>query len=361
MFYHFHYCIMKLKPVFKLYSTLIFIAAITSACSGDRSEEKPTLRNVFLTQPVSLSHSSSTTYSGVIEEGASVNAAFMADGKISKISVKEGDRVRKGQLLASLDDADYRLGVAQLEAQYNQMTKEKVRMDAMFEKHNIAPNDYEKFTTGYEQVKLQLDMARRKLGYTRLYAPSDGYIASKYLNDGELAGAGTPVVNIVDDSHLVAAVDLPVSVYLDKDKIVSATGHVPGVTADIPLKTLSFTPDVDNNMLYHLKLSLPANVGRELSPGMNISVDIEYTDSQTAGFRIPSRAIFSEKGKSYVWVYDAENSTIYKKEVGIIGKPTGADSTVEGLGARDRIVEVAVKQLYDGEKVNVINRKDLGL
>lgn len=350
---------MKISYLFKTILSLLFFLSFVSC---DRKTEKETpLRNIVLTHPVSLSNNSSTVYPGVIEEGASISASFMADGKIGKINVKEGDRVSKGQLLASIDDTDYRIGVSQLEAQYEQMTKEKQRMDAMFEKHNIAPNDYEKFSAGYEQLKLQMEMAKRQLDYTRLYSPSNGYVATKYMTGGELVGAGTPVFRIIDDSQLLASVDLPVNVYLYKDNITSATGKVPGIEAEFPLQIVSFTPDADNNMLYHLKLSLPSKMAKELTPGMNISVKLNTTADDRRGAMVPSRAIFADSGETYVWVFNPEDSTINKKQVKIEGLPSGRMNIVEGLSGDEDIVETGVKQLYDGEKVNVLNRTDLGI
>lgn len=349
----------------KNYRSLIFslcLAILVQLVSCEQGKKGQTLpRNVFLTRPVSLSGSKSVTYSGIVEEGASVKAAFMADGKISSILVKEGDRVKKGQLIAMLDDSDYKIGVSQLEAQYDQMTKEKERMDAMFAKHNIAPNDYEKFSTGYEQLKLQLEMARRQLDYTRLYSPSDGYVASNNMNVGELTGAGTPVFSIVNDTRMVASLDVPVSLYLNRAEIVSAEGNVPGIDSKIPLEMMSFTPDIDNNMLYHLKLSVPGKMARELFPGMNISVEIVTSDNDIKGSMIPSRSLFEKEGHTFVWLYNPQDSTIHKKEVKIEGAPVGKMSVVAGLDNEDPVVETGVKQLYEGEKVNVLNPKDLGL
>lgn len=330
------------------------------ACSRD-SEKTNSIRNVVLATVEPLSKEVSTIYSGVVEEGSSINASFMADGKINRLAVKEGDRVRKGQLIATLDDSDYRIGVSQLEDQYNQMTKEKERMDAMFEKHNIAPNDYEKFETGYQQLKLQLEMGRRKLSYTRLNSPSDGYIATRYMNEGELVGAGTPVYNIIDDTNLYAIVDLPVSTYLNKDKIKGAKGSVPGIAGDFPLTVISFTPDVDNNMLYRMKLSIPASIAKELTPGMNISVSLESTENVMSEAMIPSRAIFAERGNYYVWSFNTQDSTIHRKAVTIEGSPSDHMSVVKGLDNGEKVVETGVRQLYEGEKVNVLNRKDIGL
>lgn len=336
------------------------LIVLSGGCSKSDERHQP-LRNVILTSAQPLAGNVSTDYPGVVEENSNVSAGFMAEGKIAKINVKEGDRVRKGQLLAILDDSDYRIGVGQLEAQYAQMTKEKARMDTMFARHNIAPNDYEKFVAGYEQLKLQLDMVNRKLDYTRLYSPSDGYIATKYLNEGELAGAGTPVVAIVDDSRLVAAVDLPVDVYLGRDNIESATGRVPQIENPFTLKQISFTPDADNSMLYHLKLEIPSTVASTLSPGMNITVNLRRGQGGTDGFIVPSRAIFRSGDTDYVWAFNDADSTIHQKAVVIAGNSGEGKTIVKGLAGDEKIVETGVKQLYDGEKVNILNKKDLGL
>lgn len=343
-----------------LYFLLGLPLLLFGSCSNN-NEHNQNLRNVVLATVSPAAGDAAANYPGVVEEEASISAAFMAEGKIGKINVKEGDRVHKGQLLATLDDSDYRIGVAQLEAQFQQMTKEKERMDAMYEKHNIAPNDYEKFLAGYEQLKLQLDMVKRKLDYTRLYAPASGYIASKYMTEGELVGAGTPVFNIVDDSRLVANVDLPVATYLEKDRILSAEGSVPGIEGRIPLSIISFTPNADNNMLYRMKLSIPSSYAKALTSGMNISVWLMSSEDTASESLIPSRAIFSHEGDTFVWVFNPADSTINKKRIIIEGAPRGKMSVVKGLSGAESIVETGVKQLSEGEKVNVLNRKDIGI
>ena len=160
---------------------------------------------------------------------------------------------------------------------------------------------------------------------------------------------------------MVANLDLPVSVYLDKGSIVYYSGRVPGVEGELPLSFISFTPDAENNMLYHLKLGIPEKWSRELTPGMNISVTITTDDNGSEGSLISSRAIFNDKGKTFVWVYSPQDSTIYKKEIKISGVSRGKKNVVEGLELNDQIIETGVKQLYDGEKVNVLNREDIGL
>ena len=342
--------------------TIVSCFGITLCGCEHKNNNSDNLRSVILVSPTPVAASESKDYSGVIEEGKSVNASFMADGKVSKILVKEGDRVRKGQLLATLDDTDYQIGVNQLRAQFNQMTEEKKRMDEMFNRHNIAPNDYEKFSAGYEQLKLQMDMAENKLGYTRLYSPSEGYVAEKLMEPGELVGAGTPIVKITDDSNLTVNIDLPVSVFLNKDKINEAFGFSPAIPdTSIPLNLLSLTPDASNNMIYQMKLSIPSRYNSILTPGMNMRVTLRMNESHKEGNMIPARAILDDNGKNYVWIFNPKDSTIHKKSITVVGSQIDNEITVMGLEENEKIVETGVKQLYEGEKVNVVNKADFRL
>ena len=110
-----------------------------------------------------------------------------------------------------------------------------------------------------------------------------------------------------------------------------------------------------------MKLSIPGSYAKDLTSGMNISIWLNTkkdTDSETM---VPSRSIFTNDGQTYVWIFNPSDSTITKKPVKIEGSPNGRMSIVKGLSGMETIVETGVKQLYDGEKINVLNRKDIGI
>lgn len=329
----------------------LLILSISSGC-GEKPSRNTNLRNVILTTPLPSDKEAREEFAGIIEEDKNINVSFMADGKISSLHAKEGDRVKAGQLLATLDDSDYIIGVSQLKAQYNQMTEEKKRMDEMFSRHNISPNDYEKFSAGYEQLKLQMELAEKKLGYTKLYSPSAGYISEKFMEPGELVGAGTPIFKITDDSNLVVVVDLPVSMFVERDKITKIQGFTPSLPDEaIPLKILSFTPDASNSMLYKMKLSIPAGFHSSLIQGMNMKVAIVVNENNEESHRLPVRSILNDNGICYIWVFNPSDSTISRKQIQIIGEEKDNLIKVKGLDGSEKVVETGIKQLFDGEKV----------
>ena len=145
------------------------------------SEQKKTSLPVHSVEVTNLTPSCKTitkSYSGIVREAHEISLGFKTAGQIKRIHVEEGKYVKKGELLAELDDEDYKLGVEALQIQYDQLKDEVARTQKLFEQKSVSANDYEKASAGLRQLGVQLQVNKNKLEYTRLYAPEDGYIQS---------------------------------------------------------------------------------------------------------------------------------------------------------------------------------------
>lgn len=330
------------------------VIALSAGCGGSESDRSVTgIRSVYTLSPETCGTEKSRTFTSSVEEGKSVNVGFKTGGQIKKLTVKEGSYVRNGQIIGYLDDSDYRLSVRQLEAQYGQMQSETARLEEMFKRGNVSPNDYEKARAGLEQMKAQLDMTRNKLDYTRLVSPTSGYVVECYMEEGEMAGAGTPVVKIKDNSILETSVSVPSSVYRQRDEIVACMARSEATgDEEIPLGIIGFVPDADNNSLFRLRLQIPSGAGRNLIPGMSLTVQIKMKDGADSGMHeVASRSLFTRDGKDYVWVINRADSTVSAKEVTVVGRHSSDRNTVTGLNGDEMIVAVGVNHLSAGEKV----------
>lgn len=347
----------------RITQSLSALALIIAACACSDNATNDGIRSthsVYTTHPNSNKTDSSKCYTSPVEEGKSVNFGFKTGGEIKRLTVNEGDYVKKGQIIGYLDDSDYRLSVEQLEAQYNQMTSEMKRLDEMFKRNNIAPNDYEKARAGLIQLKTQLAMTRNKLSYTRLESPTSGYVVERYMEEGEMVGAGTPVFKIIDNTRLETTVALPASAYAKRDEIVSCTGTSPVLEGtEIPLEIIGFVPDADNNSLFRLRLGIPSTMKGKILPGMNLSVRIQFRGHEGDNLcKVPSRAIFERNGKEYVWLVNTSDSTITAHEIKAAGTHDGKYITVTGLTGDETIIGVGVHHLTEGEKVKIMGDID---
>ena len=147
-------------------------------------------------------------HSGIVREAHTISLGFKTAGQIERIHVREGDYVRQGQLLAELDDADYRLGVEALQIQYDQLEDEVERTKRLFDQKSVSVNDYEKAVAGLRQLGVQLQVNKNKLDYTKLYAPIDGYVQSVNFSPAEMVDAGTALFTLLDMSYRLWREDL---------------------------------------------------------------------------------------------------------------------------------------------------------
>lgn len=344
------------------YLTLILTLPLwLIGCSkGSEETKKEQLASVYSFKPEGKTNITSTSHTSTVEEGKSVNIGFKTGGEIKRLTAEEGKYVKKGQVIGYLDDTDYKLSLQQLETQYSQVSSEIKRIEEMYRHKSISENDYEKAKAGLEQLKIQLDLTKNQLAYTRLTAPISGHIVERFMEEGEMVGAGTPVFKIVDNSGVEAVVALSANSYSQKDHIIKCIGRS-SILGDkeIPLDIIGFIPDGDNNSLFKLRLRIPDTYRNQLLPGMNLNVEIVYnTEAKETTHKIPSRALFEHNGKSYVWAIGRADSTLTAHEVDIIGAPEGKFSFVTGLSEEDEIVAVGVHHLTEKQKVKVIGNID---
>jgi RND family efflux transporter MFP subunit len=337
--------------------------SLIASCGG--SEEKqaakaPSCHNVFVTTPHVTGGGDVFRYPATVEEARTLSVGFKTPGQIKRLLVKEGDHVRAGQLLAVLDTVDYALGVNQLRVQYEQMLSEFGRQKQLHAAGNMSDNDFEKVQAGLRQLALNLKMNQNKLDYCKLYAPASGVITSKNFEYNEMVDAGTPVFELMDNSHLEVVADIPVSTYMQRQNFKEFKGSsslAPGET--YRLSMLSLTPKADNNQLYQLKMVL-SSPGSHLTPGQDLNIEI-VTEGRNDGPEIaavPLSAVLERDGKSGVWSVNPKDSTISFVPVALSGTgENGMVTVTSGITPGMTIVRAGVHHLTDGERVNILTEE----
>ena len=164
---------------------MVILAGMLYACS-EPTPKDTAVRNVSLTTPVLLEQIGRKNYPGIVKETHTINLGFKIAGQISHILVKEGDYVKRGQLLARLDDEDYRLGVEALQIQYDQLQDEVARTKRLFEQKSISANDFEKASAGLRQLGVQLQVEKEPFGlYPTLCTYRWLYTECKFFSGGD--------------------------------------------------------------------------------------------------------------------------------------------------------------------------------
>lgn len=346
----------KIMRYSKILSIVALVVLLSSCGAGEKThlQQSPVVHNVFTTYPEPIGIESAVTLPATVEEGRIISVGFKTGGQIEKINVKEGDHVKTGQVIASLDSEDYALGVSSLREKFENLKAETDRLTQLHASGNMSDNDYEKAMSGFRQLGIQLKIEENRLSYCRLLSPASGIVTKVNFENSEMVDAGTPIIELMDNNNLEAIVDLPVRLYAARNNFIGFVGEST-ITPDkqVSLNMLSLTPRADNTQLYRLRLGISANSG--FTPGMNIKVSILSHASNERGVNIPLSSVFEKDGHRYVWVVNPSDSIINATEITTEGTgENGVVNVVSGITAKDIIIRTGVRHLVNGEKVNIL-------
>ena len=338
----------------RMYLITPLICAALAGCGVPTGEQ--VVHSVLLTSPRPNSEGQTLDFSGIVREAGEISLGFKTAGQINHIAVDEGDFVRQGQLIATLDDADYRLGVEALQVQYDQLTAEVKRLEQLYKAKSVSANDYEKAVAGLKQLGVQLQVNKNKLDYTRLCAPVSGYVREVNFDEAEMVNAGTPVISLLDVGGMEVELDVPATVYrrqADIERITCQTADTPAKS--ISMKLLSLTPKADATQLYRMRLGFSSTPDASLTAGRNVQVSLRLAETDSLrNFVLPLASLFQEQGESYVWTVGGD-SLINRMKVSVQGTTPEGRAIVAGLRGDESVVRAGVHALREGEKVRVID------
>lgn len=338
----------------RIYFILTGFFLLFGASCGQHIRETKEDQTVKIDTVLSADEQTFLQFPGKVKAAQDISLAFRVSGTISKICVKDGARVREGQLLAELDPTDYQVQLDATEAEYQQIKAEAERVIALYKDNGTTPNTYDKAVYGLKQITAKYKHHQDQLEYTRLYAPFDGYVQKRLFEAHETIGAGMPVVSMIGGGAPEVEINLPAAEYIRRDQF--DTYHCtfdiyPGET--YPLKLISVTPKANANQLYAMRLQLMPGGKSVPSPGMNTMVTIVCRTEQANTLSVPTGAILQKEGKTQVFVFHPSDHTVHSREVTLLRLLNNGRSliTSDQLKPGEPIVSSGVHFIEDGETV----------
>jgi membrane fusion protein (multidrug efflux system) len=349
----------------RLFSAILVSGLILSACSSknnnaaDTSSDQPSEAEKAAI-PVKVVTMSKTKISRTIDYTATVmafeevNMVPSSPGRIDRIYVEEGDKVKKGDDLFLMD----RTQLYQLKLQLASQEKDLSRLDTLLKTGSAKVQQYDQMKTQYDVTKTNVDFMEEN---TLLRAPFSGVITGKYFEDGEMY-TGSPTtqtgrsavvtimqvnplkvnVNISESYYPLIKLGMTASVTADVYENEVFTGKVFRVAPTVNAATRSFTVEIE----------LP-NRNNLLKPGMFVRVSMELGEVET--FVAPASSVLVQEGTNIRYVFIEENGISKRVDVAL-GKRFDdkieivSDDLVEGV----RLITEGQARLLTGDKVEVV-------
>jgi RND family efflux transporter MFP subunit len=319
-------------------------------------------------------------FPGMVRAAKRADLAFQVGGTLKQLPVEEGQAVKKGQLIAQLDQRDFennlrnaqgRLAKAKAvlsgaQSEYDRILRIK-KQDSGAASESMVVRRREAVDRARADIKsaqAAVDAAKDMLGYTVLKAPFDGTISKRYVDNFQEIGAKQSVASLDDISSLEILVDLPEIVVAsirepDRRDGSQARAHAEFVAApgwEYPLSIKEFATRADpKTQTYQVVLEMERPGDVTILPGMTATVVGEPPVGGKRGgfFVVPAIAVLAnDQGESTVWVVNKDKMTVHRRTV-TTGNLTGEANIqiIEGLKSGEMIAVSGVSQLREGMKV----------
>ena len=277
--------------------------------------------------------------------------------RVVQLLVEEGAQVRRGQLLAKLQDDEQRHGVARVEGNLAKARADFERQKKLYEQNLISEQVFLETRHAFEQLEIELADVRQAWAYTEVRAPISGTVTVRHVKSGDPVSMDQPLFQIVDFDTLVARVYVPERelgrVRAGQQVRLSAQA-VPGVT--FPGVVDRVAPVVDpKSGTIKVTVRVPQKPG--LMPGMFLDVQL-VTDVREEALLLPKRALLVDHDQA--WVYRVKPDQTVER---LLVHPLLEDATnVEvrsaagqaALAPGDRVVVAGQAGLKPGAKVRVV-------
>ncbi|MDD2564451.1 MAG: biotin/lipoyl-binding protein, partial [Salinivirgaceae bacterium] len=135
----------------KVYQFILFfgvIAFLSVGCADQTEKNEMLVRKVKVAKVQHSMTNEQKSFSGIVKEARSVNLSFRVAGPIQKLNVREGDFVKKGDLVGQIDIRDYAIQLSVAQAEYEKVTAETGRVVELYKRNGVTEADYQKAVAG---------------------------------------------------------------------------------------------------------------------------------------------------------------------------------------------------------------------
>lgn len=340
-------------------TTIFFIVFIFffSACQPQKEDTTPLMpRPVRVVQAKALG-TIDRQYTGVVEATEFSVLAFKIAGTLTELNAEEGQKIKRGQLIARIDPYDYQQQYTAAASNYKAAKSIYERNERLLKANATATQNAEIAQADYIRAGSAVDIARSTLDYTRLLAPFDGIIIKKYVTNHEEIMVGQSIAKLVNPDHIeisfvlpetnIELLNMPKTIYVEfdsqkgklftsdiKEYIYSSNGF--GIPITLKITDKEFQKYRDN-----------------VFPGFSCKITFRIQNTISDNFIIPSSALFREGNNEFVWIVDLKTSTVKKQPVTTIRFDQEA-LVKTGLHSDNIIVTAGVQALKENQKVTIL-------
>jgi membrane fusion protein, multidrug efflux system len=332
------------------------------ACSPNKARENTTTEELVPVRAQQV-HVQTITEpiisSGLLASKQEIKLSFKTGGIIQSIVVDEGQTVKKGQLLASLNLTEINAQVSQAEQAFEKAQRDYTRAQNLFADSAATREQVQNASTGLEVASATLQTARFNRQYSTIYAPENGQILKRFSESGELVSPGSPVFVFASAGKEQWILRTGVA---DRDMVRMALGDkatvqfdaYPGIDFSATVTEIAQMADAAKGT-FEVELTVDPQ-GKKLATGMVASVQV-FPSQKVAAVLVPIEALVEADGdKGFVYVLNADKQTVKKTAVSLAGIYDNQVGISSGLQENTTIITEGNNYLTETSRVKVVTQ-----
>lgn len=292
---------------------------------------------------------------GRVEADDFVNVSSEIGGRITSLLVEEGDYVRKGQLLATTDLETVEKQIAEIETQLELANTVYERQKRLWDQNIGSEIQYLEAKTRMEGLEKSLETLESQISKKNIYAPIGGYVDREFLQEGETASPGMPIIQILNTAEIKVTADIQENFLSAIEKGDSVTVRFPALNLSIDETVTQLGRTIDlNNRTFEIQIKTSSRSG-QLKP--NLLAVIRFKDFQAEDIiSVPLDAIHEEvNGNKFVYIVNEESGRFTAKKSYVELGESNVNEVIIASGVRngDRLITKGSKGISQGELVRI--------
>ena len=367
----------------------LFLVFFLMSCEEKSIETVKRIRPIKYAKIESSTGVETHTFSGVAKAQNETNLSFKVGGTLGTVRVKLGDQVKKGQLIATIDPADYNIqtnqaisqkegSVANAKAAETQLINAQATYDRvakLYENNSVSLSEYQQAKAGLDATQAQYDAANTQINaadqqvqaagnqvsYTRLVSPMNGVITSVEVEANEVVNSGMVIAKVSTVGRPEVEVGVP-EILINKIKrgqnVNITLPSAPGQKFKGVVEQVAYASG--NAPTYPVIVEIDKSA-EQIRPGMAANVEFLFSknrDASTPKMIVPVEAVGKDNGGNFVFVLNQMEEGIYvaEKKTITIGSliPEGFE-LISGLKEGDVVAIAGLKSLMNGVEVKLLN------
>jgi membrane fusion protein (multidrug efflux system) len=283
----------------------------------------------------------------------SVNVSSKTSNIVTAVMFRDGERVKRGQVLVQLDDAQTRADVAVAEAAVAESERLYNRSRELMATEALSKSQFDQLEATLKANQARLRAANARFEDTVIRAPFPGRVGLRSVSVGTLISPGDVITTLDDTSVIKLDFSVPENFLASLREGLSVRATAPAFPGRIfSGKVASIDSRVDMNTRSVMVRALLANEDGAIRPGMFLNVALANDERQA--LVIPEEALTPEAERQYVFV--VADGKAQRREVRIGGRRPGSVEVIAGLKAGERVIVEGTQKVRDGAAVRAADR-----